>query len=178
MHGADQTGALLGAEMRPRILDRSVVQATPTVASRLGVEPATPCLRYEYVALVGDEPIGPATNYVLFPEASRLLDVPFNTHWYQLLDAAGMAGVPEGSALLLVEQLIRDADGRPWDLAFFYVRTDRFVFVSRSLFNSARVLRLPRTSSRSLSSYLLSQPSSARVGAFARRAPIGRNRRD
>jgi GntR family transcriptional regulator len=163
MHGAGQSGSLLEAGIRPRILDRSVIEATPTVAKRLGVESGTPCLRYEYVALIGDEPIGPATNYVLFPEASRLLDTPFNTHGYQLLDAAGiqmgasefvmgcvladaataeLAGVPEGSALLLVEQLIRDADGRPWDLAFFYVRADRFVFVSRSLFDGARVLPL------------------------------------
>jgi GntR family transcriptional regulator len=160
MHGATQSGGLLDTGMRPRILDRSAVQATPTVARRLGVEPGTPCLRYEYVAMIGEEPIGPATNYVLFPEAERLLDAPFRTHWYQLLDSAGiqmgasefvmgcvladattaeLAGVPEGSALLLVEQLIRDTDGRPWDLAFFYIRTDRFVFVSRALFNSARL---------------------------------------
>ena len=58
MHGVTESGGLLDTGMRPRILDRSVVQATPTVARRLGVEPGTPCLRYEYVAMIGEEPIG------------------------------------------------------------------------------------------------------------------------
>lgn len=152
MHGAIGEDSLLDRSSRPQVLDRSVVPATPPVARRLGVEPGTPCLRYEYVARISDEPMGVATNYALFPEAERLLGAPFATHWYQLMAAAeiepgasefaigcvvadtttaDLLDVPEGGPLLLLEQLIRDPGGRAWDLAFCYIRMDRFMLVSR-----------------------------------------------
>ncbi len=157
MHGAVTPGGPLDTGARPRIIDRCVVAADATVARRLAVPAGTPCLRYEYVQLMADAPVAVATNYVLFPEAERLLAAPFEMHWYRLLEAAGLqvgtsefvmgcvvadadiaalTGIAEGGPLLLVEQVIRDGTGRPWDLAFVYVRTDRFVFVSRSLWGN------------------------------------------
>lgn len=151
MHGRVGAGSHFG-ETRPRILDRSVVPATPAVAARLSVPERTACLRYEYVGTIHDEPFAVATNYALYPEAERLLTADFLTHWYQLTASAGaevaesefvigcvladpslaaLLAVPEGTPLFLVEQLIRDGAGRAWDLAFFYVRTDHFWFVSQ-----------------------------------------------
>ncbi|GAB2990268.1 GntR family transcriptional regulator [Amycolatopsis acidiphila] len=144
--------SLLNQRMRPRELDRSIVPAPATVAGRLGVAAATPCLRLEYLALHDEEPIAVATNYVLFPEAGLLLDTPFVSDWYRLLDDAGVElsdsefifdgeladaplasvlAVREGAPLILMEQLIYDHAGRPFDLAFIHTRGERFRFVSR-----------------------------------------------
>ncbi|MTD58343.1 UTRA domain-containing protein [Amycolatopsis sp. RM579] len=144
--------SMLNQRMRPRELDRSVVAAPPTVAGRLGVPDGTPCLRLEYVALHDEEPVAVATNYVLFPEAAQLRDTPFVHDWYRLLDDAGVRlsdsefifdceladaplasvlGIREGVPLILLEQIIYDLAGRPFDLAFIHTRGERFRFVSR-----------------------------------------------
>lgn len=144
--------SLFNQRMRPRELDRSVVAAPATVAHRLGVGAGTPCLRLEYIALHAEEPIAIATNYVLFPEAEQLRVTPFVHDWYRLLDDAGVQlsdsefifdceladgalasvlGVRRGAPLILMEQLIYDSAGRPFDLAFIHTRGERFRFVSR-----------------------------------------------
>lgn len=160
-HGAADPGAgsVFDRRMRPRVLDRSVIPLPEVAADRLGARPGDPCLRLEYVALLGDEPVAVATNYVLFPEAERLRDVPFVSDWYALLAEAGVAlGESEfvlgclpadagtaglldlavGAPVVTMEQVIRAPGGRPFDLAHIHHRGDRFLLVSR----------LPRASAR------------------------------
>ncbi len=154
MHGAAQpeTASIFNRRMRPRILDCSVLPTPESVARRLEIPDGTDCLRLEYVALFGDEPVGIATNYVIFPEAERIRSTPFVSDWYALLADAGVdlgdsevvlscstadpatadsLGVAAGTPLLSMEQIIHDADGRAFDLAFIHTRGDRFLLTSR-----------------------------------------------
>jgi GntR family transcriptional regulator len=155
-HGVVTPGsqAVFGSwRTRPRVLDRSVIPGPPTVTGRLGVPAGTPCLRLEYVALLDDKPAGLATNYVLFPEAGRLLDHPFVSDWYGLMADAGVefsqsefligceladAGIAAelaigvGSPVITMEQTITDPAGRPFDLAFIYLLGRRFRYISRA----------------------------------------------
>jgi GntR family transcriptional regulator len=155
-HGVVTPGpqAVFGrSRTRPRVLDRSVLPGPPTVTERLGVPAGTPCLRLEYVALLDDEPAGLATNYVLFPEAERLLDCAFVSDWYVLMADAGVefsqsefvigceladAGIAAelaigvGSPVITMEQTITDPAGRPFDLAFIYLLGRRFRYISRA----------------------------------------------
>jgi GntR family transcriptional regulator len=153
-HGAVQPsqGSIFNNGLRPQVIDRSVIPVPALVAHRLRIAPGTLCLRLDYVSMLGDEPHGLATNYVLFPEAEKLTDVPFTSHWYALLDRAGLVlgesefvldgasadpvtaralGVPSGTPLISMEQAIYDPDGRVFNLAFIQIRADRFRFVSR-----------------------------------------------
>lgn len=157
VHGVvspDPRGVLSSGRMRPRLLDRSVIPAPPTVCAGLGVEAGTSCLRVEYVALFDDEPVALATNYVLFPEAAMLRDRPFRWDWYEFLAGGGVEfgtsefvigceladdavaaelGVPVGTPVTSLEQTISDLAGRPFDLAFIYMLGRRFRIVSRAL---------------------------------------------
>ncbi|MCW2916187.1 MAG: GntR family transcriptional regulator [Actinomycetia bacterium] len=155
-HGAADpvVGSVFNRRMRPRVLDRSTIPLPAIAAERLGAPPGVPCLRLEYVALLEDEPTALATNYVLFPEAERLLTLPFDSDWYALLREAGVGlgesefilgcapadaitasllDVAEGAPLITIEQVIRDQDGRPFNLAHIHTRGDRFLFVSRAV---------------------------------------------
>jgi GntR family transcriptional regulator len=155
-HGAADpvVDSVFNRRMRPRILDRSTIPLSDIAAERLGARPGVPCLRLEYVALLEDEPFALATNYVLFPEAERLLTMPFDSDWYALLRDAGVGlgesefvlgcapadattapllDVAEGAPLITIEQVIRDHAGRPFDLAHIHTRGDRFLFVSRAV---------------------------------------------
>ncbi|MCO5995806.1 GntR family transcriptional regulator [Actinoallomurus rhizosphaericola] len=155
-HGAadPMADSIFNRRMRPRVLDRSEVPLPAVAAERLGAPPGAPCLRLEYVALVEDEPTALATNYVLFPEGERLLAPPFDSDWYALLREAGLRfgesefimgcsaadpatasllAVAEGAPLITFEQVIRDPDGRPFNLAHIHTRGDRFLFVSRAV---------------------------------------------
>ena len=144
--------SMFNQRMRPRELDRSLVAAPGAVAERLEIDAGTPCLRLEYVALLNEEPIALATNYVRFPAADKLRDTPFVSDWYRLLADAGVAlsdsefvfdcesadaslaaalGIREGAPLISMEQIIYDLDGRPFDLAFIHTRGEHFRFVSR-----------------------------------------------
>ncbi|MBF8193450.1 GntR family transcriptional regulator [Nonomuraea sp. K274] len=152
-HGVEPPGqeSLLNRRLRARELDRSMIPLPHLAADRLGVPAGVPCLRLEYVSLFGDEPHGMATNYVLNPEAGRMRDQPFVHDWYALLNEAGVGyeqsefvcgcapadaataallGIAEGSPLITIEQVISDASGRPFNLAYIHVRGDRFLFVS------------------------------------------------
>lgn len=154
VHGVvspDPNGILSSGLMRPRVLDRSVIPAPPTVAAGLGVAPGTSCLRIDYVALFDDEPVAVATNYVLFPEAGSLIERPFPSDWYEFMAGGGVEigksefvigceltdavlaaelGVPEGTPVTSLEQTISDLAGRPFDLAFIYMLGRRFRIVS------------------------------------------------
>lgn len=154
-HGVIAPGrdSMFNRRMRPRVVDTSVLPAPATVADRLRVGPGTMCLRLEYVALLDEEPIGLATNYVLFPEAGKVRDTPFVSDWYALLAEAevelsesefvfgcapadpllaSVLGVRPGAPLISTEQLIYDRYGRPFNLAFIHTCGERFRFVSRA----------------------------------------------
>ena len=149
VHGvSDELGGVLAVQDRPTVLVDEVLPAPGPVASRLGVEPGDPVLCVEYVATVDGIEVGMATNYLAFPEADAVVDVPFRSDFYSLLRDAGLevggsewvlsavnadahvAGhldVPPGTAVILGEETIWDGEGRVYDVAFCYSRTDRFV---------------------------------------------------
>jgi GntR family transcriptional regulator len=138
---------------RTREIDRSRVPTPDVVAFRLECERDLPCLRIEYVATAGGEVLGIATNYVLYPEAAAIEAVPLERSWYHLLDRGNLAvgesefrigctnadehtasllSVRPGSAVLTLEQVIRDDSGRPYNFALAALRGDRDCFVSRA----------------------------------------------
>jgi GntR family transcriptional regulator len=145
--------ALFTTGTRPQLMDRSTVPVPETLTGWLRVPPGTPCLRLEYVSVIGAQPFAIATNYVLYPEAGRLLDVPFRVDWYTLLAeagvvlgesefvmdsvladelSAGLLKVAVGSALLAMDQTITSPDGRVFNVAFIRMRTDRYRFVTHA----------------------------------------------
>jgi GntR family transcriptional regulator len=138
---------------RTNEIDRSRVPVPDIVASRLEAEPGETCLRFEYVASYNDEVFAVATNYVLDPEASAIGTIPLGQSWYELLDraqltvgesefvigcmnadeqTASVLSVEPGSALLTMEQVIRDDRGRLYNFAFVASRGDRNSIVSRA----------------------------------------------
>lgn len=144
---------LFDPQVRPKVLDRAVLPVPSTLAEWMGVAPGTECVRLDYISLHQDDPIALATNYVLYPEAEKLLNTPFRHDWYSLLDDAGVVlgqsefvmdslladalssallNIAEGSALLAMDQTIRDPDGRIFNVAFIRMRPDRFRFVSQA----------------------------------------------
>ncbi|MFC4946984.1 GntR family transcriptional regulator [Pseudonocardia sp. GCM10023141] len=151
--GVVAEGEMLDAATRPRVLDRSTLAAPGALAAWLQVPPGTPCLRLEYVAMQDGGPAAVATNYVLYPEAERLVATSFRGHWYTLLADAGLVlGESEfvmdcvqadpvtaalletapGVPLLAMEQAISDPSGRRFNVAILRIRPDRFRFVSRA----------------------------------------------
>jgi GntR family transcriptional regulator len=152
LHGDAEMEAGAG-RVSPHVLDRSVIPAPDGVARKLHLPIGTPVLRLEYVGYLEREPICLATNYAAFPEAEAMMAAPFVADWYTMMAAAGvpMGGsewvmsclnadasvarlldVAPGTALMLGEELIWDADGRPFDFAVCYIRTDRYVFSSQA----------------------------------------------
>ena len=150
--GIRDNGELYALSSQPQILDRSPVPAPAALARALGVAPGTTVLRLEYVACNDGRPIVIATNYVVYPEAQRLLATPFRGHWYELMaDAhvelgesefvidcvacddvsAELLGIAPGAALLSVEQTITDPSGRVIDVAYLRIRPDGARFVAR-----------------------------------------------
>jgi GntR family transcriptional regulator len=139
------------ADTRSRPLHRGIVPAPDAIAARLGIASGDPCLRIDYVGVVGDEPFFMATNYAAFPEAGKLATVPLHIDFYAMLHEAGITlgssevllgavaadsvtgpllDCPPGSPLLLGEQVIRDEAGRPFDFAVVYLRGDRMWMMS------------------------------------------------
>jgi GntR family transcriptional regulator len=135
-------------------IDRSWMPTPEVVASRLGSEAGAPCLRLEYLASRNDNDVfALATNYVIDPEATAIGTIPLGQSWYGLLDLAGLTvGESEfvigcvnadehtasvlstevGTAMLTMEQVIRDYDGRAYNFAFVASRGDRHSIVSRA----------------------------------------------
>lgn len=134
-------------------LDRTWVSIPDIVATRLEVEAGQKCLRFEYVASHEGDVFAVATNYVLDPEASAIESIPLGQSWYDLLDraelvvgesefvigcmnadehTASLLGAEPGSAMLTMEQVIRDDRGRLYNFAFVVSRGDRQSIVSRA----------------------------------------------
>jgi GntR family transcriptional regulator len=152
LHGDLRDEAVI-RRTRPEILDRCIVAAPDAVARKLVIDVGEPVLLLEYLAFVDGEAIGLATNYVKFPEADSLLTATFESDWYALLDVAGLPlggsewllsatnadaavaallNLTDGAAVMLAEELIWDEDGRVYDFAICYIRTDRHVYLSRA----------------------------------------------
>src|ERR1700727_2486376 len=134
-------------------VDRTWVPIPDIVASRLEVEPGQRCLRFEYVASDDGDVFAVATNYVLDPEASAIGTIPLGQSWYDLLDraqltvgesefvigcmnadehTASLLSAEPGSAMLTMEQVIRDDHGRLYNFAFVASSGDRNSIVSRA----------------------------------------------
>jgi GntR family transcriptional regulator len=134
-------------------IDRSRVPTPEVVAFRLDCERGASCLRVEYVATAQGEVLALATNYVLYPEAASIEMVPLEQSWYHLLErghltvgesefrigctnadehTASLLAVKPASAVLTLEQVIRDDDGRAYNFALAALRGDRDCFVSRA----------------------------------------------
>jgi GntR family transcriptional regulator len=134
-------------------IERAVVPLPGIVARRLGAESGRRCLRVEYVALAQGEPRGLATNYVTYPEAAALEDLALDESWYHLMfkgglkigqselvigcvnaddHTASLLNLPPGHAVLTMEQVIRDSDGRAFNFAFISTRGDRTAIVARA----------------------------------------------
>jgi GntR family transcriptional regulator len=151
--GVIRESEMLNSTTQPRVLDRSTLPAPESLATWLRVPPGTSCLRLEYIGMFDGLPSSIATNYVLYPEAGKLLATPFRAHWYTLLADAGVVlgesefvmdcfqaddasarllDVAPGAPLLSVEQTIADPAGRVFNVAVLRIRPDRFRFVSRA----------------------------------------------
>jgi GntR family transcriptional regulator len=139
--------------LSPRVIEQSVIPMPRPVAAALGESEGTPCLLLEYAALSGDQVTALCTNYLRFPEADRVAATPFLRDWYTLLKDAALGvtetdllmeatladeelaealGVEPGAAVLTMEQVIRDDDGRPYDFAVLRCRGDRLSLFSRA----------------------------------------------
>jgi GntR family transcriptional regulator len=146
-----RSGSVLDSRTRPRILDSSIVPMPDAAATRLNVETGSKSLRLEYVSLFDGEPISLATNYLAFPEAEAVQKTPFRTDWYALLGDAGLSvghsefaigcinadervapllDIEVGRAVMLLEQVIWDDAGRPFNFAVIYSRGDRTQIIS------------------------------------------------
>lgn len=151
-HGVSPEQSSTYEHRSTREIDRSWVPTPDAAAARLQSDPEAPCLRLEYLALEKGEVIAIATNYVLDPEASAIGTRPLARTWYELLDDAGVVvfeseftlgcmvadeqttsllSIEPGSAVLVIEQVIRDVGGRPYNFAYIVSRGDRH-FVSRA----------------------------------------------
>lgn len=134
-----------------RVIDKRIVPMPVTVASHLHEAPGTPCLLLEYIGHDRGRITGVYTNYLRFPEAAAVMDAPFDSHWYRLMDDAGLdvaetdflvettladellaelLDVAPGSAIVAMQQVIRDGDGRPYDFAILRSRADAFALLS------------------------------------------------
>ncbi len=147
-----------------RELRREVVPLPPPVARKLEQEPGAPGLLVDYLIFGEGQPWSLGTNYVRFPQAEALRDIPLHWHWYELLERAGLtigsssflieAMVADesvamhlecspGSPVLAFEQVIRDEEGIPFDVAFGRSRGDRFALFSEASRGSGFGARLP-----------------------------------
>ena len=151
--GVRTGGELFTLAGAPRVLDRSPVPAPASLADALGIAPGTTVLRLEYVGFNDGRPSAVATNYVVYPEAQRLLATPFRGHWYELMADAGvelcesefvidcvacdpvtaeLLDIAPGVPLLAVEQTITDQTGRVIDVAHIRIRPNSIRFVARA----------------------------------------------
>jgi GntR family transcriptional regulator len=157
VHGCaePEPGTFLGGHpsVRPDILTWASMRAPEAVKRHLGPD-SDEVLCIDYVHYVEGQPLAAATNYVAYPEAAKLEPALFNTDWYQLLIAAGIAvaassfvigceaappeiasllGLSPGHPLMTLEQTIRGEDGRIFDVAYIHARGDRFGVLSHAV---------------------------------------------
>lgn len=145
-----------------QVVSRAVVPMPPMVARRFGEPAGTPCLLYEYIGYLYGRTLGIYTNYIRFPEAEKLSAAPFNNDWFVLLRGVGLTiadnellielltadkmiadllNVELGSPLIGMQQLIRDEDGRIYNVAILRCRGDRISLLSRAVNSRAGLAR-------------------------------------
>jgi GntR family transcriptional regulator len=137
------------------VLEMRVIPMPAPVAAQLQDTTGAPCLRLEYRGLSHGRVNSLCTNYLRFPEAAAVLDVPFDGHWYGLMaaaeldvagtdllieavladdpDLAALLEVEVGAPLLAAQQVIRDGNGRPYDFAVLRMRADRLSLLARGV---------------------------------------------
>jgi GntR family transcriptional regulator len=157
LHGIDEKLSNEGA-FTVDVLEKRVIPMPAPVAAQLHDTAGAPCLRLEYRGLANGRVNSVCTNYLRFPEAAAVLDVPFEGHWYALLaaakldvagtdllieavladdpDLAALLEVELGAPLLAAQQVIRDESGRPYDFAVLRMRADRLSLLARGVTQS------------------------------------------
>lgn len=137
-----------------RVLAMEVMPMPRIVAQHLDEAPGTDCLLLEYIGYVYGESLGIYSNYLRFPEAQAVADTVFATHFYRLLEDAGLEigetdfriealvadelvasllDIDTGTPLIGMEQVIRDLSGRPYDYAVLRSRGDRVSLISSEI---------------------------------------------
>jgi GntR family transcriptional regulator len=160
IHGVDGHEESTLPGMSNRVLALEVVPTPRMVAHHLDVRPGVDCLLYEYIGYLYGQTLGVYTNYMLFPEAERVLETPFRADWYTLLrDARVAIGDTEltielmaadeplaalldmlpGRPVLGMQQVIRDEADRPYDYAILRSRGDRISLMSRGISTSITI---------------------------------------
>ncbi|MFW0783439.1 GntR family transcriptional regulator [Gordonia sp. CPCC 206044] len=133
------------------VLEKTVIPMPRRVAEKLDCSVGEPCLLLEYIGYHRGRPAGIYTNYIRFPEAAAIDATIFSGDWWTLLADAGLSvGATElrieslsadeelasvletevDNAILGMEQLILDADMRPFDYALLRNRGDRIALSS------------------------------------------------
>jgi GntR family transcriptional regulator len=136
----------------PEVLESVVVPMPYVVAKRLDATAGVPCLRIDYVQWFAGEPGAVTTNYVAFPEAAALQSVRFRSHWYAYFEDASveigssefvfgcrladdaiapLLRIDVGAAVMWMEEIYFALDGRPFNFATSYMRSDSSILVSR-----------------------------------------------
>ncbi len=146
------------------VLLAKVVPATPMVAERLELEPATPVVALERLRCLDGVPLSLDASYLTADVGAPLLELDLTgCDVFRLLEAelglplgsaaisieavaadptvAGLLAVRPGSPLLLMERLTYTDSGRPIDLEYVRYRGDRFSL-------SGRLHRAPVTPNR------------------------------
>lgn len=154
MHGVAEAaeGSIWRDRMSTRILEWGDVPAPPPVARALGIDAGTIVLRIDYAALLGDDVLGYATNYLVYPQAEGLRPEMMRVDFYALLRRASVAigesvfrmdasvadpfdaeilGVAVGDPVLVMEQVINDVSGRPIDVAYVRGNSRNSLWISR-----------------------------------------------
>jgi len=151
--GPAPPGTLFAGRLRARVLDDGGLTLPPGVARRLAVPAGSPGRRIDYVALLDEQPLWVATNYLREPEADALDAVTFSTDYYAYLADAGveiarttllleasvadeydaeLLDVVPGAALMWGEQVLHGPDGAPFNVALVRARGDRVALLSRA----------------------------------------------
>ncbi|WP_082393075.1 GntR family transcriptional regulator [Nocardia arizonensis] len=150
-----------------RVLLAEIVPATPLVAERLELEPATPVVALERIRYLDGSPLSLDASYLTADVGEPLLGLDLTgCDVFGLLEAelglplgsaavsieavaadptvAGLLEVRSGSPLLFLERLTYTDSGRPIDLEYVRYRGDRFSL-------SGRLHRTPVTPNRGAS---------------------------
>ena len=135
-----------------RVLEQGVIDASPAVAGKLGVDPGAQVFRLHRLRLADAEPMGVQTAYVpmhLTPDIERLSFA--DASLYEILasryalypssarethqavsvpeEVAGLLRAEAGSPALMAERLTTLADGRPLEYVHSIMRGDRYKIV-------------------------------------------------
>jgi GntR family transcriptional regulator len=153
------TTGILGDAPLISLIDRQEISLPEQIAGRLRAPAGSPCLRLEFLAINRGRVSAIGTNYLLYPEAERLASCAINSTLYTTFQHAGISvggcelqisavntdeliapflGIAVGTAILCLEQVILDEDGRPYDFAVGYVRGDCYSILSRVMTDPQR----------------------------------------